>query len=326
LPPPPDERSTAREQQELRKHAVGDDATALERVRYWNSGSPPHRWNERLAELIVRDDVGNPAGTRAFAMLNIAIHDALIAAWDSKYAYRRPRPSEMDARLVPEVTVPRSPSYPCEHAVAAGAAVGILAHLFPAHAESLAAAAHEAAWSRVVAGAVYPSDSKAGLTLGRAVAARVIESVKEDRAITLELAAMPRPRWSTVHPIGGLEVLHENRIAWSSAWPTVLAQTEEAEVSLHHRLNEEIRRRVAVAGLEGNAPLAARAYALAHVAHHVEFIASQAGRSRGEIAPVTPPRPDTSLARPEPIAPAGPRLLLRSPDPNPTLRSADRAE
>jgi len=175
LPPPPDERATAREQRELRGMAVGDDAAALERVRYWDVG-PSTRWNEKLRELVQREDVGRMLEAPALSLLNIVIHDALVAAWDSKYAYRRPRPSELDGRLVPEVVVPQSPSYPCEHAVVAGAAARILAHLFPAQAERLAAAAHEAAWSRVVAGVVYPSDSRAGLALGRAVAERVIES------------------------------------------------------------------------------------------------------------------------------------------------------
>lgn len=274
LPPPPDERSTKREQQELRKLAVEDDAATLERIRYWDSGAPAHRWNERLAELIVRDDAGNLAGTTAFTLLNITIHDALIAAWDSKYAYRRPRPSELDARLAPEVTVPRSPSYPCEHAVAAGAAAEILTHLFPAHAASLAAAAHEAAWTRVVAGAVYPSDSKAGLALGRAVAARVVESMKEERSVSLELHAMPNPRLSQAPPTGVVEVTHVDSIPRGDSRPSYLALTEEAQVSLHRRLNEEIRRRLADAALEGNAPRAARVYALAHVAHHVALITS----------------------------------------------------
>jgi len=73
--------------------------------------------------------------------------------------------------------VPVAPgrSYPCEWAVVAGAAAAILAHLFPADAPALAAAAHEAASSRVAASAVYPSDAEAGLALGRAVAARVID-------------------------------------------------------------------------------------------------------------------------------------------------------
>ena len=99
----------------------------------------------------------------------------LIAAWDSKLVHRRPRPEELDGQLDPEVVVPSVPSYPSEHAVVAAAAAGILASLFPAHADRLAATAEEAAWSRVAAGAVFPSDARAGLNLGRAVALRVIE-------------------------------------------------------------------------------------------------------------------------------------------------------
>ena len=65
---------------------------------------------------------------------------------------------------------PRSPSYPCEYSVAAGAGSAVLAHLFPAEAKRFAEAAEEAAQSRVIAGVVYPSDTRAGLELGRAVA------------------------------------------------------------------------------------------------------------------------------------------------------------
>jgi hypothetical protein len=175
LPPPPDERDSARERREMRKLAASEDADALERVRYWDAAPPAQRWREMLEDMRVRDDLSGATAGHARALLDAAIHDARIAAWDSKTAYRRPRPSELDARLVPEVAVPRGPSYPCEHAVIAGAAAEILSHLFPHERTRLAGAASEAAWSRVVASAVYPSDARAGLALGRAVAARVIE-------------------------------------------------------------------------------------------------------------------------------------------------------
>jgi hypothetical protein len=178
LPPPPDEKSTAVELRELKRLMVGDDAERLERIRYWDFGSPAHRWNEMLTDMGVRDDVGSAASIRAFSLLNVTIHDALVAAWDSKYTYNRRRPSEDSALLAPEVAIPRGPSYPCEHAVIAGAAAVVLAHLFPADAQRFAGAAHEAAWSRVMAGAVYPSDARAGLDLGRAVAAHVLEYAK----------------------------------------------------------------------------------------------------------------------------------------------------
>jgi len=160
-PPPPSEKESARERQALRKLAAGENADALERVRFWDVQSPAQRWTEMLDGLIARAELGNDV--------------ARLAAWDSKRAYRRLPPSELDARLVPEVAISGAPSYPCEHAVVAGAAAAILGYLFPAEAHRLAADAHEAAWSRVVASAVYPSDAEAGLVLGRAVAGRVIE-------------------------------------------------------------------------------------------------------------------------------------------------------
>jgi len=195
LPPPPGENESARERLELRKLAAGENADALERVRFWDVRSPAQRWSEMLTGLIARSELGADGERHAAAMLETAIHDARIAAWDGKRAYRRLPPSELDARLVPEVAISDAPSYPCEHAVVAGAAATILGHLFPAEADRLGAAAHEAAWSRVVASAVYPSDAKAGLALGRAVARLVIEIlarpeiVQDDLRLGLDVLA-----------------------------------------------------------------------------------------------------------------------------------------
>src|SRR5262249_55752143 len=144
VPPPPGENESARERLELRKLAAGDNADALERVRFWDARPPAQRWSEMLAGLIARAALATDAARYAAALLESAIHDARIAAWDSKRAYRRLPPSELDARLVPEVAVSGAPSYPCEHAVVAGAAATILGYLFPAEADRLAAAAHEA--------------------------------------------------------------------------------------------------------------------------------------------------------------------------------------
>ena len=100
----------------------------------------------------------------------MAIYDATIAAWKSKYFYNRTRPSEVDPTLATAVATPGSPSYPSEHAAAAGAAATVLAYFFPDEASSFQAMAEEAAQSRVQAGVQFPSDSSAGLELGRKVA------------------------------------------------------------------------------------------------------------------------------------------------------------
>src|SRR5262249_18340202 len=149
------------------------------RIRYWDFWSPAYRWNEMLTDTAVAQNLGVPV-IRAFAMLNVAIHDALIAAWDSKYAYNRRWPGEADPQLATALPTPHSPSYPCEHSVAAGAGSAVLAHLFPTKAQRLTAAAEEASRSRVLAGVVYPSDARAGLELGRAAAAHVMASLTFD--------------------------------------------------------------------------------------------------------------------------------------------------
>src|SRR5882672_6081334 len=91
LPAPPDAQATSSEIEELRSLAKRRDAAVLERIRYWDFWSPAHRWNEMLSDTAVAQNfgMGGGNGIRAFAMLNVAIHDALIAAWDSKYAHNR---------------------------------------------------------------------------------------------------------------------------------------------------------------------------------------------------------------------------------------------
>jgi membrane-associated phospholipid phosphatase len=177
LPPPADAGS---ELGEVRAQAAQRTSRVLDRIGYWDT-APGTRWNEIAitqglkARMTLRS-------YRLMTLLNVAIYDATIAAWDSKYAYNRPRPSELDPSLSTAVAAPRSPSYPCEHAVTAGAASEVLAYLFPAVAQQFADLAQEAATSRVQAGVQFPSDAAAGLALGRAVGARVVEYAKNDGA------------------------------------------------------------------------------------------------------------------------------------------------
>ena len=177
-PPPPDAAATRAELAELQgMMASAADAAALAQVTYWNAGSPSYRWIEEMVSKY-RTGPPSPRVTRSFALLNVAIYDAIIATWDAKYAYNRPHPNGI-ATLI---AAPNSPSYPSEHAAAAGAASTILAYLFPDDAALFAAKAEEAAQSRVLAGVNYPSDVEAGLALGRAVGEKVIEWAINDGA------------------------------------------------------------------------------------------------------------------------------------------------
>jgi membrane-associated phospholipid phosphatase len=179
LPQPPDDAATAVELDELRALAARRDGAALDQIAYWDAGAPGYRWNE-IACAAGLKSIAGIRNYRALALLNVAIYDATVAAWDSKYAYNRPRPAERDPSFATTLTNPASPSYPSEHAVTAGAASAILAYLLPNDAQLFASMADEAATSRLLAGVEYRSDAMAGLELGRAVAARVIEWARSD--------------------------------------------------------------------------------------------------------------------------------------------------
>jgi len=180
LPPPPDASSTATELQRLHAMAARRDAAVLDQISFWDSGAPGYRWNGILADELSKHNLAGATTSRQVALMEVAIYDATIAAWDSKYTYRRPRPSATDPTLTTAVAAPRSPSYPSEHAVVAGAAGRVLAYLFPKDGQELMARASEAAQSRELAGVQYPSDTVAGLELGRQVADLVIERAQRD--------------------------------------------------------------------------------------------------------------------------------------------------
>ena len=101
------------------------------------------------------------------ALLSVAIYDATVAAWDSKYAYNRLRPTVVDPSLMAALPNPQSPSYPSEHATVVGAASTVLAYLFPDRADDFKARARESAQVWVQAGLQYPSDVAAGMELGQ---------------------------------------------------------------------------------------------------------------------------------------------------------------
>ena len=178
-PAPPEAKVTKEEITELLSLQSQRSKSALETVRYWDSGSPSYRWNE-IAFKVAADSSSSVVTERMLALVNVAIYDSMIAAWHSKYKHNRKRPTEIETKLVPVVPVPESPSYPSEHAVAAGAASAVLSYLFPDKANFLADKAEECGRSRLLAGVQFRSDVAAGLKLGREVAALVIERAKKD--------------------------------------------------------------------------------------------------------------------------------------------------
>lgn len=176
----------------LKRLSFQRDAAALDLINYWDAGSPSLRWNEFAVDQAIRNNLIGPAASRVMSSLHVAIYDAMVAAWDSKSLHRRPRPSELNRSLTTAIPNPRSPSYPSEHAVAAGAASAVLAFFFPQQAAFFNAKAEEAGQSRLLAGVQYPSDVQAGLELGRAVAALVIARAQNDNSDAVFTGTIPQ--------------------------------------------------------------------------------------------------------------------------------------
>jgi membrane-associated phospholipid phosphatase len=206
LPAPPDSGITATELQWVKECIPQRNQAALATIHYWDAGSPGYRWMQLTQQYAVSAGLSTPLQTRALALVAAAISDATIAAWDSKYAYKRPHPSDLDATVAPVVAVPQSPSYPSEHAAAAGAAAAVLEYLFPDQTTNLSVLAEEAATSRVMAGVAFPSDAFGGLDLGANVGRVVIAYAQTDGSNqTFSGSYPPAPGvWSSATPVAPL--------------------------------------------------------------------------------------------------------------------------
>jgi hypothetical protein len=167
-------------------------------ARFWSddpmlSPTPPGHWiaialailGDRKAEIADRVD--------ALARLSIAMADAFIACWRSKYEYDLLRPVTYIQRLIdPEwrtfLITPPFPEYPSGHSTQSGAAAAVLTAVFgenhafsdPTHEKegmparpfaSFWAAAEEAALSRLYGGIHFRSAIARGLDQGRCVGA-----------------------------------------------------------------------------------------------------------------------------------------------------------
>ncbi|HYE56207.1 MAG TPA: phosphatase PAP2 family protein [Chitinophagaceae bacterium] len=153
------------------------DSATMTQIRFWNAGAPGYRWYDMMFKLWITDISNN--GALAQMLLGTSIYDATIAAWDTKYAYNRPRPFSADKKIMVYAPKPESPSYPCEHSVAAGAAATIIAHFYPKMADSVNRMAQRLMDSRIAAGVAFPSDTRAGFELGKAIALKEIEQTKD---------------------------------------------------------------------------------------------------------------------------------------------------
>ena len=186
--------------------AVGSARTAEQDLiaLFWADGAgtetPPGHWNSIAQDVAAAMDNTMEQNARLFALLNIAMADAAICAWDAKYTFNFWRPvtairngdadgnpaTVADPTWSPFIATPPFPEYTSGHSTFSGAASKVLAGFYgtddiafttgsdflPGVTRSFTgfrAAASEAALSRLYGGIHFRSANEDGLASGIAI-------------------------------------------------------------------------------------------------------------------------------------------------------------
>ncbi|AHG88875.1 phosphoesterase PA-phosphatase related protein [Gemmatirosa kalamazoonensis] len=152
----------------------------------WNDGAgtytPPGHWNAIATSYVAKANMSEVRAARTFALLNVAMHDAGVACWQTKYRYFNPRPTQMDPAIKTVIGLPNFPAYPSGHSTFSAAAATVLGYVFPEGASSFLQMADEAGISRLYGGIHYRSDIDNGKVHGMNVGADVVTFARGDGA------------------------------------------------------------------------------------------------------------------------------------------------
>ncbi len=170
-------------------------------ARFWSddpmlSPTPPGHWIAIALQIIARDGLDAVRSADVLARLGVAVADAFIACWDSKFDHDLLRPITyirrlMDPKWEALLITPPFPEYPSGHSTQSGAAAAVMTAIFgenfafsdATHVDdgiaarefaSFWAAADEAALSRLYGGIHFRAAIERGLEQGRCVGATTI--------------------------------------------------------------------------------------------------------------------------------------------------------
>jgi membrane-associated phospholipid phosphatase len=322
LPAPPDAAGTAAEIQGLKESLAKRDQAALAQIHFWDAGAPGYRWMQLAEQLAVSEGLSAPLQTRALSLVAAAIYDSTVAAWDSKYAYMRPHPSEIDPGVTTIINAAASPSYPSEHAVTAAAAATVLAYLFPDQVSAVGEMANQAGQSRILAGVAFPSDVTGGMVLGTQVGQAVIAYAKADGSNQVPFSTFPGSPgvWGSPKPVAPLAgswhpwVLGAGNQFRPGPPPSFGSNDANAQYAADKNLQrtnttnhlawfwqpgffqpwlQQVETEIFQNHLDANAPRAARVYALETIAQHDATIACW--DSKYTYLELRPPQADPTI-------------------------------
>jgi len=169
---------------------------------YWaddagKTPTPAGHWAYVTNDLLRNNKADLGTAAEVFALLNMAMSDAFVAAWNTKYKLNVLRPVTyvqlvIDSNWTPSLMpTPPFPDYPSGHSVQSSAAAAVLGKMFGANTafvdnthndrgwgprtfKSFKAAADEAAASRIFAGIHYRFASEGGKPQGQCAADKVL--------------------------------------------------------------------------------------------------------------------------------------------------------
>ncbi len=206
-PPPPaysEETNSVYYKEGLEVYKISTAATQEQRqfALYWaddagKTPTPAGHWAYIANDLLKSRKASLATAAETFARLNLAMSDAFVAGWNTKYTLNLIRPVTyvqlgIDSNWTPSLMpTPPFPDYPSGHSVQSAAASRVLEQLFgadtlftdnthndrgwgPRNFKSFKAAADEAAVSRLYAGIHYRFSIEGGKPQGRCVADKVL--------------------------------------------------------------------------------------------------------------------------------------------------------
>jgi PAP2 superfamily len=217
-PPPPPAVSTD-PQSELHTQALEDYDTVNNLTgdqqfiaEFWadntgQTGTPPGHWVDIVRQISQRAPLNLGQSAEAFARVGIAVSDAFIGCWQTKYTYNFIRPvtyidDNIDPLWLPFLVTPAFPEYTSGHSTQSAAAAVVLTDMLgdnyafedttavdhgtlppPASSwfSSFNAAAQQAAISRLLAGIHFRAAIENGFAQGTCIGNTVLNRVQFER-------------------------------------------------------------------------------------------------------------------------------------------------
>ena len=125
-PPAKDSARAKADLDEVEREAEARTPAVLETIKKWSGPLPTDPWMAQAFDFVSKSEKNPPLSSRNYALVAVAMNDAVVASYHWKYQYNVDPPQGVD-RAIPAGA---DPSYPSEHAAMAGAASRVLAHLY----------------------------------------------------------------------------------------------------------------------------------------------------------------------------------------------------